>query len=171
MVDNIPGTTILRGDGIQTGSGLLSGIFTATKGLMLSQVKELTGLEVSTLQNWVKRGWVSNPRNKRYDRKQVARILIINALRDCMQLENIAFLMQYINGVVDDRSDDIIDESELYGYLCTAIERLKREGVCDPGEDRPHRSRPQPSSGGCSSPRSFFSTAPRRTAGENPPIA
>lgn len=134
MNSNIPGTTIPRGDGSQTGSGLLSGIFAATSGLMLSQVRELTGLEASALQNWVKRGWISHPENKRYNKKQVARILIINALRDCMQLENIAFLMKYINGKVDDRSDDIIDESELYDYLCTAIDRLLEKGSCDPDE-------------------------------------
>ncbi len=133
MRNNIPGTTVPIGDETQTGSGLLSGIFTATKGLMLSQVRELTGLEASTLQNWVKRGWISNPVDKRYSKKQVARILIITALRDCMHLESIAYLMEYINGAVDDRSDDIIDESELYDYLCTAISRLKKDGACDPG--------------------------------------
>lgn len=129
----IPGTVIPIGNGIEQ-NNMLSNVIATTKGLMLSQVCELTGLEMTTLQNWVKRGWVSNAKDKRYSKKQVARILIINLLRSCLRLEDIAFLLQYINGAVDDVSDDSIDESELYEYLCRSIARLQNDGACD-GEE------------------------------------
>ncbi len=119
---NIPGTVVptekSSGPG---GEGFLNGIFAVTSGLMLSQVRELTGLDTPALQNWVKRGWVSPPEGKRYNIDQVARILIINMLRDVLQLEKIAFLLGYINGSVYDRADDIVPESVLYDYICRIL--------------------------------------------------
>ncbi len=97
---------------------------------MLSQIREITGLDAPALQNWIKRGWVSSPSGKRYNIDQVARILIINMLRDVFQLEKIAFLMSYINGSVNDRSDDIIPESVLYEYICCIIDKCES---CDLG--------------------------------------
>ena len=38
---------------------------------------------------------------------------MINLLRPTMQLDKIARLLQYINGRVEDRSDDIIPEPQL----------------------------------------------------------
>ena len=35
--------------------------FAVTGGLMLSQVVEMTGLGSSTIQNWIKRGWIMSP--------------------------------------------------------------------------------------------------------------
>ena len=116
---NVPGTVIpiekSTGPG---GEGFLHGIFAATSGLMLSQVREITGLDTPALQNWVKRGFVSPPEGKRYGIEQVARILIINMLRDVLQLEKIAFLLAYLNGNVYDHADDIVPESVLYDYIC-----------------------------------------------------
>ena len=42
-------------------------------------------------------------------------------LRGAMKLEQIASLMEYINGDVEDTSDDIIDEIQLYNILCRII--------------------------------------------------
>lgn len=126
---NIPGTVIPAENGKgPVGSGFLTGIFSVTSGLMLSQIREITGLDAPALQNWIKRGWVSSPLGKRYNNDQVARIIIINMLRDAFQLEKIAFLMSYINGSVDDRSDDIIPESVLYDYICCIIDKCEN---CD----------------------------------------
>lgn len=131
---NIPGTVIPAANGSGPGGcGFLSGIFTATSGLMLSQVREITGLDAPALQNWVKRGWVSPPIKKRYGIDQVARILIINMLRGVFSLESIAFLLSYINGRVDDLSDDIIPESVLYEYFCRII---TESGAPDLGDRR-----------------------------------
>ena len=53
---------------------------------MLSQIREICGIDGSTLQNWTKRGWVANSHNKRYNIDQLSRILIINMMRESMQL-------------------------------------------------------------------------------------
>jgi len=93
----------------------------ATGGLSLSQVCTVTGLEGSTIQNWVKRGWVENPVGKKYEEIHLARILIINALKECIKLEHITLLMSYVNGSAKDGSEAIIKESTLYNYLCEAM--------------------------------------------------
>lgn len=90
-------------------------------GLSLSQIVGITGLEASTIQNWVKRGWVSRPTGKKYNERQIARILLINVLRDSLPLEKIAQLLGAVNGSVDDAADDIIDEGELYNRLCAVL--------------------------------------------------
>jgi len=95
----------------------------ATGGLSLSQVCAVTGLEGSTIQNWVKRGWVEHPVGKKYEEIHIARILIINALKDCIKLEHIALLMSFVNGKSQDGSEAIIKESTLYNYLCEALKQ------------------------------------------------
>ena len=128
----IPGTTIpARRDKDIPSVGFLNGIFAATSSLKLSQIREMTGLDASALQNWVKRGWVSPPINRGYNIDQVARILIINMLRSAFQLEQIAFLLSYVNGSVYDRSDDIIPESQLYEYICLLVNRCALSGKID----------------------------------------
>ena len=81
----------------------------------------VTSLEASTVQNWVKRGFVARPVNKKYRERQLARILLISSLRDCIKLESIGELMHYINGSADDESDDIIPEEELYDLFCNIL--------------------------------------------------
>jgi len=98
----------------------------ATGGLSLSQVCAVTGLEGSTIQNWVKRGWVEHPRGKKYEEVHIARILIINALKECIKLEHIDLLMSYVNGKTQDGSEAIIKESTLYTYLCEALKQSGR---------------------------------------------
>ncbi len=121
----IPGTIMERKKmGDVTGLEFLNKIFFITDGIMLSQIREICGIDGSTLQNWTKRGWVANAHNKRYDKNQLARILIINMMRESMQLDRIARLLTYVNGVAGDVSDDIIPESELYDYLCRVIDQL-----------------------------------------------
>jgi len=132
ITDNlIPGTILDRYNmGDVTGMEFLSKIFYISDGVMLSQIREISGIDGSTLQNWTKRGWVENSKSKKYNMDQVAHILIINMLRSCMQLDKIDFLIKYINGRVDDRSDDIIRDSELYDYICRILDTLmsdKRE--------------------------------------------
>lgn len=99
-----------------------------TGGFTLSQLTELSGLEATTIQNWVKRGWIEAPVNRRYGEASTARVLIINMLKGAMQLSNIASLMSYINGKVDDRGDDAIPDGELYSIMCSVTERLDEKG-------------------------------------------
>lgn len=107
-----------------TGMEFLKKIFFISSGVMLSQIREISGIDGSTLQNWTKRGWVANSKLKRYNIDQVAHILIINMLRDCMQLDRITFVIRYINGNVEDKADDIISDSLLYEYICRILDRL-----------------------------------------------
>ena len=126
----IPGTRLKKNDmGNVTGLEFLSKVFYISEGVMLSQIREVSGIDGSTLQNWTKRGWVANARLKKYNIDQVAHILIINMLRSCIQLDHIAFLLQYINGKIDDKSDDIIRDSVLYDYICRILETLTRQDV------------------------------------------
>ena len=86
----------------------------AADGLTLSQVCTLSTLEASTIQNWIKRGFVPHPVGKKYHERHIARILLIAALRECMQIDRVGELMTYINGNADDESDDIISDVTLY---------------------------------------------------------
>lgn len=131
--DKIPGTVIYKKDmDGSTGLDFLEKIFFLKEGIPLSQVRDISGLDSSTLQNWVKRGWISNTVNKLYPINTFARIIIINMLRDTMQLSKISYILSYINGNVDDRTDDIIPESKLYDYICRITDKLLGDdAVCD----------------------------------------
>lgn len=122
MWETIPGTALPYTPGDEKEAfHKLAVICSSTNGLTLSQLRDMTGLESTTIQNWVKRGWVANPLGKRYGEVQVARVLLINMLRGGMQLEHIAALMQYVNGKVEDRRDDIIPDQELFNRLCRLL--------------------------------------------------
>ena len=82
--------------------------------IVLSQVVGITGLEPYAVQNWVKRGFLSPPQRKRYTVRQLCRIITINMLKSVLPMERICGLLGYVNGQLDDESDDIIDDSELY---------------------------------------------------------
>lgn len=118
-----PGTTIEAGVSQRqrdSAAEVLNNIF-ATGGLMLSQVSTLTGLEYYMIQNWVKRGFLSPPQKKMYSKRQFCRIAIINILKDTLPIDNAAKLLSYINGVLADESDDLVDDAELYNYFVNAI--------------------------------------------------
>ena len=100
-----------------------------TGGLMLSQVIAMTALEGYVIQNWVKRGFLSPPVHKLYSRRQFCRIVIINMLKDSMPIEKVVRLLLYINGVLDDESDDLVDDSRLYNYYVNTV------FVCECGKD------------------------------------
>ncbi len=110
----LPGTMI-EVSALTTGISrqLFDGIF-ATGGVTLSQVSVMTGVEPHSIQNWVKRGFVSPPLKRVYSKEQFARIVTINMLRESLQIERISGILSYINGVLDDDSDDLISDSELY---------------------------------------------------------
>ncbi len=127
----IPGTKLKQSDmdGL-TGLDFLKKVSFINEGVMMTQIRDISGIDSSTLQNWTKRGWVATSKLKKYNIDQVAHILIINMLRSCMQLDKIAFLIQYINGTVGDASDDIIRDSELYDYICRILNRLIENDSC-----------------------------------------
>ena len=110
----IPGTTISaprsRAEAIES---QFQSMFLAG-GMVLSQVTSITGLDPYMVQNWVKRGFLTKPQAKRYSLSQLCRIILINMLRGVLPMERICGLLTYINGVMDDESDDIIDDAQLY---------------------------------------------------------
>lgn len=126
----IPGTT-LSYDGDNGMFSKLLPLIRATDGLTLSQVCAITGLEGSTIQNWVKRGFVSRPVQKKYRERQLARILLISSLRDSMPLDRIGALMGMVNGDANDTGDDIISEEQMYDYLCAVIGRAEEKPTDD----------------------------------------
>lgn len=102
----------------------LSALFLAG-GISLSQVAEITGLETYTVQNWVKRGFLPPPVNKKYSLEHLCRIININMLKNVIPMERICGMLGYINGQLDDESDDIIDDSRLYFLFVGLAARAK----------------------------------------------
>lgn len=131
----IPGTTLTD---LRANADHVDEMFTSmflAGGMMLSQVSSITGLEAYTIQNWVKRGFLAPPRNKRYDLEQVCRIITINMLKGALPLEKICSLMQYINGDLTDESDDIIDDAILYFMFVKLAARARHIGGNQGWED------------------------------------
>lgn len=122
----IPGTVLRierdNADGVEE---MFSSMFLAG-GMVLSQVASITGLEPYTVQNWVKRGFLSPPEHKRYTLQQLCRILHINMLKSVLPLERICSLLRYINGKLDDEGDDIIDDATLYFLFVRLAARSKQ---------------------------------------------
>ena len=126
MIDRLPGTTVeIAVQNAEVAKDVLDNAFLCG-GLMMSQVARMTGLEPYMIQNWVRRGFLSPPTKKMYSKRQFCRIAIINMLREVLQIEKITQLLSYINGRLDDESDDIIDDSDLYLYYIAAISSLER---------------------------------------------
>lgn len=104
-------------------------------GMVLSQVAAVTGLEPYTIQNWVKRGFLTSPVQKKYSLRQLCRILNINMLKSALPMEEICGLLSYINGNLDDESDDLIDDSQLY-FLFVRMASLHRQMNNAAGRDQ-----------------------------------
>ena len=94
-------------------------------GVVLSQVAGITGLETYQIQNWVRRGFLTRPEKKRYTLRQLCRIININMLKGVLPIEKVCGLLGYINGQLDDESDDIIDDSQLYFMFVELAARAK----------------------------------------------
>ena len=124
----IPGTTLTapRANADRTDE-MFSSMFLAG-GMVLSQIASITGLEPYAIQNWVKRGFLSPPVNKRYTMEQLCRILIINMLKGALPMEKICSMLTYINGNLADESDDIIDDTVLYFMFVKLAARARHIG-------------------------------------------
>lgn len=124
MIRHLPGTvTEAQLSKKGEASTVLAGIF-VTKGLVLSQVCELSGIEPYTVQNWIKRGFCSPPQNKKYTKRQFCRLLIINTFKDILPLSDIIKLISYINGSLCDESDDLVPDDEIYCAFTDALSMM-----------------------------------------------
>ena len=120
----LPGTNIeVRELSYEAVESLFNSVF-LTGGLVLSQVSGMTDCAPHVIQNWVKRGFVSPPVNKKYSKRQFCRIVFISFLKEIMQIERVTALMGYINGALDDESDDLVDDFTLYCYFIQVIGSL-----------------------------------------------
>ena len=82
----VPGTLLqIRREDADGVEEQFSSMFLAG-GMVLSQVASITGLEPYTIQNWVKRGFLTKPENKHYSLRQLCRILNINMLKNILQM-------------------------------------------------------------------------------------
>ena len=122
----LPGTTIEAGTLSDGDSRKIFDTVFSCGGLVLSQVCNMTGLETHTVQNWVKRRYVKSPKGRMYDVEQFSRLVIINMLKQSLPLDSIEKLLSYINGHLDDSSDDVITDSELYHLFVGILIRLDR---------------------------------------------
>lgn len=123
----LPGTTIQsKLETFDVAEQILGTIFSGG-GLILSQVSQMTSLEPYIIQNWVKRGFLSPPIAKRYSKNQFCRIVIINMLKETLQLDKITNMLTYINGVLDDESDDVISDTDLYNYYVNLVVLIYQE--------------------------------------------
>lgn len=121
MIGLLPGSTIeVELSRRNIADGLLAPMFLAG-GLVLSQVAEITGLAPHTIQNWVKRGFVSPPKAKRYSREQLSRLLIINALKDSLQIESIIALCAHAGAYMEANG---MSDTELYCRFADALGAL-----------------------------------------------
>lgn len=123
----LPGT-VLESDTDQAGAVLATfdALYLAGD-LQLGQVSAITGLEPYRIQNWVRRGYLSPPVNKRYSQNQLCRILNIHLLRGCFPLEKVRTLLSYVNGRLDEESDDLIDDRDLYGLFVFLAANVKNQ--------------------------------------------
>ena len=122
----VPGTVLqIRREDADGVEDQFSSMFLAG-GMVLSQVASISGLEPYTIQNWVKRGFLPPPQQRKYSRGQLCRILNINMLKSVLTMETICGLLQYINGKLDETADDIIDDAKLYFLFVKLAARAKQ---------------------------------------------
>ena len=130
----LPGTVLsVDADWPQAAEEVFSSLFLAS-GLVLSQVTQVTGLEPYIIQNWVRRGFLAPPKQRKYTRRQLSRILMINALKSTLSIEQICKLLSYINGALDDEGDDTIDDTELYGAFVLVAGSVQKHGLTSESE-------------------------------------
>ncbi len=130
----LPGTVLsVDADRSQAAEEVFSSLFLAG-GLVLSQVTQVTGLEPYIIQNWVRRGFLAPPKQRKYTRRQLSRILMINALKSTLSIEQICKLLSYINGALDDEGDDTIDDTELYGAFVLVAGSVQKHGLTSESE-------------------------------------
>ena len=127
----IPGTLITGSrENVEASIRQIEGMFLGG-GMIRSQMASVSGVEAHDIQNWVKRGFLSNPVNKRYSCNQFCRIVTINMLRSAMTMDKICSLLTYVNGELDDESDDLIDDTVLYFMFLRLAARARHIGGTD----------------------------------------
>jgi hypothetical protein len=103
--------------------------------MMLSQVVEVAqhvgqnDINNVHVQNWVRRKYLPHPQKKKYNREQVATILLINDLRNILSLDEVTRVLGFVNQSLDDNTDDRINPSKLYRYYSEIFDRTQQDWV------------------------------------------
>ena len=130
LSERIPGTNI-RYSGNVDAFEIIRPMIEMTGGLTKSQLVKLTGISTYSIQNWANRGYIPRAENKKYHERHVARVLLINAMKDSMNVEEIQEIMSIVNGDTEDESDDIISDSSLFDYFCRVIRRFNETSLSE----------------------------------------
>ena len=127
----IPGTALVgQREDVEATIRRIEGMFLGG-GMIRSQLAAASGVEAHDIQNWVKRGFLPSPVKKRYSMEQFCRIVTINMLRTAMPMDKICSLLAYVNGRLDDESDDLIDDTVLYFMFLRLAARARHIGGRD----------------------------------------
>ena len=127
----IPGTALVgQREDVEATIRRIEGMFLGG-GMIRSQLASVSGVEAHDIQNWVKRGFLPSPVKKRYSMEQFCRIVTINMLRTAMPMDKICSLLAYVNGRLDDESDDLIDDTVLYFMFLRLAARAEHIGGKD----------------------------------------
>ena len=120
----LPGTTIeldLASEGAAVQA--LNAIF-LPGGLVLSQVCQLTGLDAHIIHNWIKRGFLSPPKSKKYSKDQFCRIALMNILKNALQFEKIARLLESVNNC-SACDAEMIGDAQFYITFIALVGRMR----------------------------------------------
>ena len=129
MLKQLPGTVIkAEVRSAHDAKVLLDNMF-IVDGIVLSQLTAITGLEPYMVQNWVQRRFLTSPVRKQYSKDQFCRIATINALRGVLQIDKITTILSYVNGHLDDDSDNILSDSLFYIYFIAAVAAAEDRAV------------------------------------------
>ena len=94
-------------------------------GLLLSALCEKTGVEPSTVQNWVKRGYLSKPNGKKYTGEQAAEVIFLNNMKNAVSLDEAALLLRKT------KEKSGIAVSEILAVLASSLVRATRFNSTD----------------------------------------
>ena len=76
-------------------------------------------LTPSMISNYVKKGLISNPVRRRYDRDRIARLVFISLAKSVLSLDDLRLLLQL--------QQDTYSLQTAYDYFCDALERALRD--------------------------------------------
>ena len=96
-----------------------------TDGMLLSSVCLVTGVPASTVQNWIKRGYVANPDGKKYAPEQAADIILLNNMKNAVELSSASALLRQT------KKKTGIGAVRLLSVLASSVIRAKRFNSTD----------------------------------------
>ncbi len=95
------------------------------KTMLLSDLGAVTGILPSTIQNWVKRGYISKPDGKKYTAEQAADIILLDNIKNSVELSDASVLLR---GVKEKSGVSSVD---LLKVLAASLIRAKRFNSTD----------------------------------------